>query len=682
MFSLEFLRGDPNKALKEPNSIVLTKTIAQKYFGLQNPLGKTLEIKGKKRFRVTGVVKDLPANTHFKFNFLLSNHGPVGFYTKSNFFDLFSYHTYLVVKPGSDIQQIEAKFPAFMKKYATARRLNTVKFKLQPLTDIHLTSGYDPELSSGRNAQSIYLLLLIGFFILIIVWINYVNLATARAVDRAKEVGIRKVVGAYRKQLIIQFLGEAFWVNLLACLVTIFVTDLLMPHFSQLTGVPIQFEVWQDGKFWLAFGAIFIIGTLLSGLYPAFVLSSFNPVTVLKGKMTRSPRGVMLRKGLTVFQFTASILLVGGTIIVFQQLAYMRNQNLGFDKKKILIVEGPRLIDSTFSAKASTFRNKLEQMHPIKSLCTSTSYPSQGYAGFAEGVKVKGRPGKGFDHSTEWIDDQYIPTYGLKMLAGRNFSNKKKNELEKSVIINEASAKLLGFAPQEIVGQKMEYLNVNRKKEYYNIVGVVSNHHQSSLKRTIDPLVLHFKPEDQIIPFLEIRNYYSIKLKTSNLQENIAAVKSTFSKIFPKNTFQYFFLDVAFDTQYRADQRFGKVFSLFSGLAILVSCLGLFGLVSFSLLQRTKEVGIRKVLGASVNSLMVLLLKDFLKPILIAGVIALPFMYWGVTAWLSNFAYRIQPGWWFFVLPLIFVGFIAFLTVSVQTLKATRKNPANSLRYE
>ena len=670
-FSFNLIQGNPQEALKAPKCVVLTEKMAKKYFGNENPMGKTLELNGQENFRVTGVVQNPPVNSHLQFNFLLSIHDVLKEYKeKKREWTWTNFHVYVRLKSGTQPEKVEAKLPAIAQKHI--KHANTVKMHLQPLQDIHL-NGYSSELSPAGDAQAIYLLLVIALFILVIAWINYVNLATARATDRAREVGIRKVVGAYRRQLIVQFMGEAFLINLLAGAFTVLFSDLLLPVFERFTGKELSFSLWQQPAFWIIFGGMFVLGVLFSGLYPAFVLSGFKPVTVLKGKIIRSRQGVVLRKGLTLFQFTASIILIGGTILVYKQLNFMRNQDLGLNISQTLIIEAPRNEDSTLQVRYNSFRQKVKQLAQVKSFVSSSSIPSEGFSAGVTGVKLKGQRGDGFLQSVTWIDEQYIPAYEMKILAGRNFAANANAENAKQVIINEASAKKFGYSPKDILGKKVTGYGLNGVRAF-TIIGVVRDFNQLSLKKATGPAVMHYNKNPM--------DYYSVKVSAANVQQTIAAIKKGYLESFPKNTFEYYFLDSAFDAQYKADERFGEMFALFSGLAILVACLGLFGLASFTLLQRTKEMGIRKVLGASIDSLMILLLKDFLKPIVLAGLLALPLLYWGGTEWLKNYAYRLSVGWWLFILPLLVVVFIALLTVGFQTLKATRNNPVDSLRYE
>ncbi|OJJ21422.1 hypothetical protein BKI52_12795 [marine bacterium AO1-C] len=680
IFSFNLLKGDARKVLSEPGSIVITKKMAQKYFANENPVGKALRYNDQSIFKVTGIVEAPPANSHLQFDFILSNQNVRKHFIKKNRnWTWGNFYTYVTLKPKTNPTTIEAQFPQFLKKHLDPEDFPTVKLHLQSIKDIHLNADLSFEPTPTGDKQALYLLVIIAVAVLIIAWINYVNLATARATHRAKEVGIRKVVGAYRKQLIIQFLGEAFFINLLACLLTILLVDYITPLFEHFTGRPIEFNLWQSAGFWLTFGGILITGVLISGLYPAFVLSSFKPTTVLKGKMSSSPKGILLRRGLTLFQFTASIVLIGSTIAVFQQLRFMRSQDLGMNIDQTLIVEAPQVTDSTTTSRHRTFIQKVQQLASVKTLSASSSVPGEPFQANMTGIRVKGQTGEGTYQSLVWADDKYLSTYQLKLIAGNNFSKKSrvkrnKSGLSRDAIINESSAKVLGFRPRDIIGKRLQYGSPDHP-HFHTVVGVVADFHQASLKQATGPMIMFYDPE-------EFTSYYSIKLNTDQIQTSLTSIKASYLDLFPKNIFQYHFMDVAYEAQYKADQRFGEMFTLFSGLAIFVACMGLFGLTSFTLIQRTKELGIRKVLGASGASLMRLLLGDFLKPIVIAGLVALPILYWGIQQWLQNFAYRMHLNIWLFALPLLLIALIALCTIGFQTLKATQNNPVDALRYE
>jgi len=680
IFSFKLLKGAATQVLREPGSMVITKKMARKYFANENPLGKTLRYNDNSIFKVTGVVESPPTNSHLQFDFILSNQNlRKHFIKKKRNWTWGNFYTYVTLKPKANPKMIEAQFPQFLKKHLEPDDFPTVRLHLQPLQSIHLNAGLSFEPMPNADKQALYLLVIIAIAILIIAWVNYVNLATARATHRAKEVGIRKVVGAYRKQLIFQFLGEAFFINLLACLLTVLLVDYITPLFEHFTGKPIEFNLWQSPVFWATFGSILVVGVLISGLYPAFVLSSFKPATVLKGKISHSPKGILLRRGLTLFQFTASIVLIGSTLAVFQQLRFMRSQDLGMNIDQTLIVEAPQVTDSTTTSRHRTFMQKVQQLASVKTLSGSSSVPGEPFQSNMTGIKVKGQTGEGTYQALVWADEKYLPTYQLKLVAGKNFSknsrrSRNKAGLSRDVIINETSAKVLDFTPEKIIGKRLQYGSPD-DLHFHTVVGVVKDFHQASLKQATNPMVMFYDPE-------EFASYYSIKLTTEQIQANVEAIKAIYLEMFPKNIFEYRFMDVAYEAQYKADQRFGEMFTLFSGLAIFVACMGLFGLTSFTLVQRTKELGIRKVLGASGANLMRLLLSDFLKPIALASLVALPILYWGIQQWLQNFAHRMDLNVWLFALPLLLISLIALGTIGYQTFRATQNNPVDALRYE
>ncbi|HAS42425.1 MAG TPA: ABC transporter permease [Microscillaceae bacterium] len=668
--SFKLLKGNPKTALNKPYTMVLTQRMADKYFGTKNPIGEVLEYNGKVKYQITGVVENPPGNAHFRFNFLASNHDIRKAITQAKrTWTWPAFYTYIAFKSSDSPQKISAKLGGFLDKHLPEKRQGALKLALKPIQDIYLSEA-GPGLSAGGDAQTVNILLIVALFILVMAWVNYINLATARATERAREVGVRKVVGAYRQQLIGQFMGEALLVNLLAIALTLLLIDYLAPFFERFAAISMMNNLWQNAQFWLMAGGILVIGTLLSGFYPAFVLSSYKPVLVLKGKISHSVQGRSLRKGLTLFQFAVSMILIGGTLTVYQQLQFMHNQALGMDIDQILIVQSPRV--SNAEKDINVFRQKALSQAQVKSFSTSACLPGW-FNGEVEQVKIKGQNGEGITQSQLLVDDQYIPTYGLKLLAGKNFTPGKVEENKQSVVINALSAQRLGYKPETIIDQKIQ-LRFRGKAKVYKVIGVVNNFHHRSLKQTITPAIFRYRNEGL--------DYYSIKLGTGNPGSTIAAIKAAYLKLFPNDTFEYHFLDNAYNAQYKADQRFGDIFSLFSGLAMVVACIGLFGLASFTLLQRTKEVGIRKVLGASRKTLLALLLRDFLRPVLLAGVLAIPIMYWGMTEWLKNFAYRMLVDGWLLALPLLMVGLVALLTVVFQTLKVTRNNPIKALRYE
>lgn len=677
MFSYTAFKGKAAGALAEPNTAVITQTAAKKYFGDKDPLGKIISRNKKEDYKITAVVADLPANTHLKFDILLS----FATFVKLNgsdaetTWDWDGFFTYLLLKPGTNADHLEKKIAPFVADTRGAilkERNEGIVLKLQPLKDIHLYSNYMHEAEVNGNGNAVYFLLVIAIFIIVIAWINYINLSTARSLGRAKEVGVRKVMGSYRSQLIRQFLLEALLINFIAVVLAFILILISLPFFNALTGKELHFSLLADGGFWLALFVIFIGGTFLSGLYPAFVLSSFKPIDVLKGRLAKTTHGAFLRQSLVIFQFAASVALMVGTYCVYRQLNYMQSQDLGVQIDQTLVVRGPNVTDSTYADKLTAFKNEMLQIHGVKKVAASSSVPGGKVGWNAGGIRLVGSdPTKSNQYRIFGIDYDFIDAYGLKVLSGRNFSRDFKTD-SSAVLFNEAAIKLMGFAkPEDALNKQIEFWG-----DVFTIVGVVANHHQESLREVYDAHIFRFVPESD--------NYFSIKVQAGNKNWDgiIAAAKKEWTAFFPENPFEYFFLDEHFAQQYQADQQFGKTFGLFAVLAIIVACLGLFGLVSFVTTQRTKEIGIRKISGAGIRNILFLLTKDFIKPILISFAIATPVTYFLLEKWLQNYAFKITLNPWMFVLPALVISLIALITITSQTVKAATANPVKSLRTE
>jgi putative ABC transport system permease protein len=505
----------------------------------------------------------------------------------------------------------------------------------------------------------------------VIAWVNYINLATARAINRAKEVGIRKTVGSQRRQLVIQFLSESALLNAFALILAMLIMIVAIPGFNKLSGQHLSFSLFTRTDFWLGLIALFIIGTFFSGLYPSFVLSGFKPIEVLKGKMTATSKGSLLRKGLVVFQFAASLFLLIGTLAVYQQIQYMRKQSLGLDIEQTLVVRPPTVLtDSTYLQNMTAFKESLKQQTFIKGVTISSSIPGEAVGWNAGGIKLVGT-----EESTQkqyrviGMDYDYMKLYGIKPIVGRAFSKDFGSD-DHAVVFNKKGFEQLGLdKPEDAIGKKIDFWG-----EQYMIIGVTENFHQQSLRESFEPLIFRLIPD--------IKGFLSVKTSASKASQTISQVKASWNKFFPGNTFEYFFLDDHFDQQYKADQKFGQVFGLFTSLAILVACLGLFGLASFTTVQRTKEIGIRKVLGASVMQILQLLYREFALLLIIAFVLAVPIAWYVVSNWLQGYAFRIDIHWYYFVLPFVTILVIALLTVSFQSVKAAVANPVKSLRTE
>jgi len=680
IFTYPLIAGDKNTALKEPNTTALSETTARRIFGSTNVVGKTLQLNRNSNYAITAVYKDAPVNTQLKPDILLSYATFVKMSTDSsgngpeNAWEWDGCLTYLLLRKDANPQSVEKKFPPIVEKFVGAdmKKYNSsVTYNLQPLKDIHLYSHYMMEPGLNGDGKTVYLLLGIAFFIVIIAWINYINLATARAITRAREVGVRKAIGSQRKQLVLQFLSESALMNGIALVLALVIVLIAIPGFNELSGQQISFSLFDQSRFWLSLAGLFIAGVFLSGLYPAFVLSGFKPIEVLKGNMGSTQQNSILRKSLVIFQFAASLFLLIGTVTVYKQIQYMRKQSLGINIEQTLVVSPPIVgIDSTYLQKMTAFKEELSQYPSIKSVTVSTSIPREPVGWNAGGIKLVGA-----DENTQkqyrviGVDYDYMKTYGLKLIAGRIFSKSFGTD-DSAVIFNRKAVEQLGFnKPEEALNKRIDFWG-----SVYTIVGVTQNFHQQSLREAYDPLILRLIPG--------VNGYLSVKTDGAQASNTIRVLKSAWNKFFPGNTFDYFFLDDHFNDQYKSDQRFGQVFGLFTSLTILVACMGLFALASFTTFQRTKEIGIRKVLGASVFNILKLLYREFALLLLIAFVIAVPLAWLTTSNWLQGYAFRISMHWMFFLLPFIFMIVIAFITVSFQTIKAAMANPAKSLRTE
>ncbi|HVS91077.1 MAG TPA: ABC transporter permease [Mucilaginibacter sp.] len=689
MLGVDLVAGNNTTALDAPNKMVISQGMALKYFGTIDAVGKTLQSHGDGRakpdvYQITGVFKDYPKNSHLIIDYLVSYetlrkalreqgdkddsaNTAIGWY---------DFYVYLQLRPGTNLQAFQAKMPAFADKYVNKRKgvkdgkFSGNKIFIIPLSDIHLYSNYNQEAEVNGSGSAVSFMFLIALIILGIAWINYINLSTARSVERAKEVGVRKVLGAGRQNLVGQFMLENVILNCTAIIIATGAVLLLTPVFNQLMGQQEVKQFSMTSKYWFIFAGIFISGTLLSGVYPAFVLSGYQPVAVLKGAFKNTSGGLILRKGLIILQFSISVILIAGTIIVYQQVNFMRKQKLGVNINQTLVLDGVQSVaDSTYQDVFQPFKTELLKNPGIKSITASTNVMGQ---------EIYWTNGFGsLDHkdvggSTVYrlgIDYDFIPQFGMKLLAGRNFSKDFPSD-KKAAILNDKTLVQMGFKdPQDAIGKK-----ISNGRDTLTVIGVVQSFHQMGLQKPIDPQLITLLPN--------ARNAYSIKLQTADLQGTIAAVKASWNKYFPNDPFNYFFLDDEFNAQYQSDQRFGEMFTLFSLLAILIACFGLVGLSAYNILQRTKEVGIRKVLGASVRNVVFILSKDFMILVIVSFVIATPAAWFIMHNWLQDYAFRIDIKWWVFGIAGVLAFIIAFGTLSFQAIKAALANPVKSLRTE
>ncbi len=672
MFSFNVLSGNAATALSDPFQVMISESMAMKYFNRLDVLNETIEIK-KNRYKITGVLADSPANTHLKAQFLLS-HASLAKRTeldyKENEFQGNSEYTYLLMTEGADLSAFNEKLNRF--SLDQANNIGDDRIVADRMKDIHLYSNkaYEPEVNG--NARSVYFLLVIAISILVIAWINYVNLSTARAINRAREVGIRKVIGSLRIQLIWQFLSESFLVSLLAAALSLVIIYMALPVIINLSGQTLPVNIFATIDFWYLFVGILFFGSILSGLYPAFVLSSFRPIAVLKGKFSSSLEGQWLRKGLVIFQFASTVILIICVSTVYKQINFLQQQELGMNIEQMLVLRSPTLkSDSVYLIKAATFKKELNSLSGINRVTQSGVLPGLSLADFSTTGNVL-RPGqekndKGFIYYINPIDENFIPAFEMKLIAGKNFENDKSTDTQ--VIINEATMHALGFKnAEEAVGSTLLAYNQQR-----SIIGVLKNFHQRSPKEKHIPMVYWYSNQ---------ADYFSLKVSANDMQQAIASVIAVWDKVYPDSPVDYFFLDQKYNQQYKSDQQFGDIIGVFSTLAILIACLGLFGLSSYTVVQRSKEIGIRKILGSSVTQIVNLLSRNFIRLMLIAGIVAMPFAYFVMDEWLSGFAVRININVWMFIVPVISIICIAMITIGFQTIQAAHTNPVDHLKHE
>jgi putative ABC transport system permease protein len=675
VFSFHLTKGDPNTALNGVNKTVISESAARRYFGDEDPLGKTMMYNDREAFQVTGIIQDVPENSHIKFQFLVS-YATLNRWSKNNSetsWGWYDFYTFVLLKPGTDVQQLQAKWDDVLlgiRKEEWEKSDEREEFILRPLTDIHLYSNllYEAQPAQQRDGDSVYALSLIAVFILVIAWVNYINLSTARSFSRANEVGVRKVMGAFRSQLVTQFLTESFLLNVLAGVLALGLVRLLWAPFSELTGWHIPLDFMSSWSFWQLSLLLLAGGTILAGFYPALVMSSFRPILVLKGRIIRSSAGDLLRLSLVVFQFVASVFLIIGSVIVFQQVDFMKNNDLGFTLDKTLVLKGPGVIDSLYTRKLESFRTEILRIPGVRSLTASSNIPGDELYWTMAVRRLTGNNRSGSTESHLGIDYDFVPSYEIKLAAGRAFDRDFPGD-ENRVVINRAMSDLLDFkSPEAALGEKLR-----DGGDTVEIIGVLENFHQMSLKSKVAPIVFRLR---------ESTRYYSVKMETDNAREVITSLEGPWKQFFPGNPFDYFYLDQFFNKQYEQDDRFSTVFTVFTGLAIFTAMLGLFGLASFMAVQRTKEIGIRKVMGSSASDIVLLLSRSFLRPVFVANLVAWPLAWWLMDRWLQSFPYRITINPVVFIVSGLVITLIAFLSVGSQTLKAAMTKPAETLKYE
>jgi putative ABC transport system permease protein len=681
VFTLPMIDGDPATALNDTHSIVITEKTAQKYFNRTDVVGQVLTINDTALYKITGVIKNIPKQSHFNFDFFISMAStPEG---KDDAWFSSNFNTYVLLRQGTDFNKFQAKIPAFFKQQAGPQMQsvlhltfdkfeqggNYFRINFTPLKKIHLYSSREAELGMNGNIEFIYMFSAVALFILLIACVNFMNLSTARSANRAREVGVRKVLGSPRKYLIAQFLTESIIVTLIGAIIAFFAAWALLPLFNQMSGkdltITAQTMVWIVP---LMIGLVLIIGAL-AGSYPALFLSGFQPIEVLKGKLASGFKGGMLRNFLVVFQFSISIFLIIGTLVIYNQLKYIQSKDLGYNRNQVFTVWNVNVLGNN----AKAFKQEVKQLTGVQNVTMTGALPTSGY--WNSSVIFKGPVAdqkKSVTSETWVVDEDYIATLGMKMQSGRNFSKEMLTD-STAILINETAEKMLGF--KNPINQLVYYPQDNKALvlKPYHIIGVVKDFNFQSLRSNVTPLILFMGNDEGGI---------SIRANAANIPTLLNQIKSKWSGFSPNQQFMYTFMDQDFDAIYRTEQRTGIIFVSFSSLAIIIACLGLFGLAAYAAEQRTKEIGIRKVLGASMSTIVQMLSKDFIKLVVIAIIIASPLAWWAMNKWLQDFAYCIHIQWWVVAIAGSGAILIAFVTISFQSIKAALTNPVKSLRSE
>lgn len=687
IFDWEVIQGNPQEALDQPDEVVLTESVAKKLFGNEDAIGQTLTLVpggGEVDMKVTAVIKDVPQNTHLKFDVLVSWQSGVKYldWSEENW-NANNEFMYLLSNKRLDAS-FDDKLNAALEERVKEEREE--KLLTQPLEDIHLYSDKSFEAEANGDIMIVNILLIVAVFVILVAWVNYINLSTAKSLERAKEVGVRKVLGTSRGTLMFQFLMESFIINLLALILTFTCLQGVLPIFNSFSELELEVNLFKDQQLIWQVIIFYIIGSIVSGLYPAFVLSKYKPLVVLRGKLRDSKRGSFLRKGLVVFQFLITMVLLVGTFVIYLQVAHMRNQKLGFDKDQVLVLRAPLLPDSdeVISNKLNMLRSELNSIPQIQHVGFSETMIGRGTVDLNSTTglsSIENNIGNELNFYMYRVDSAYLNTLGIELLAGRNFVHSldapafaDDSNLISGIILNETGREMLGFTSnEEAVNSPVKLWGRERR-----VVGIIDDYNHNSLKSKVDPMFMMFDKH------LASTNFISVKLAegAADYSRILTSIESKFRSVYQGSDFEYYFLDQAFDQQYKADQKFGTIFTSFSVITIFVAVLGLFGLVLYEVQQRIKEIGIRKVLGASVSSIIRLFSMDFLKLIAISIIISIPIAFLSMKEWLSGYAYRIDLNIFLFVIPAIILVVIALSTIIIQALRVAKSNPVDALRYE
>jgi putative ABC transport system permease protein len=670
VFTFPLVKGNPHTALSDPYSLVISQKVAKKYFGAADPLGKMMTVDKTETYQVSGVMADVPANSHLQFDIVASikpKEREEWFYVWRNNAML----TYVLLADAARVPGLEARFPAFMAKYLSREFKEwgaKMDLRLQPLTGIYLAeSGHFDSVAHGSQSN-VYIFSAIALFILVIAAINFMNLASARSAGRAKEVGVRKVLGAYRKNLVVQFLSESTLLTLISVVLSLALVALILPYFNGLSEKHLAVPYRDPLLYLFLLGVALVVG-LLAGSYPAFFLSSFQPVKVLKGRLSSGTGHPALRKTLVVFQFSISIFLLIGTAVIYRQMDYLQHKNLGFSKEQVLKI---RVDNGDIYNRRQAFLRRVKQLPGVQQASIMSGEPG----GFHDQYpfEVVGQPQETWNFRTVFTDFDYLPTLDIRLVAGRNLSRSFPTDSTAAMLLNEQAVANLGWTPQQALGKEIADKgfgtpHIQRRK----VVGVVRDYHFSSLKESIGPLAIMMRDDHRVL---------ALRLAPGDLKPVLAAIKQVYAETAPQYPLRYTFLDEDFDRLYKTEQKQAQIFTIFSGLAIFIACLGLFGLAAYTTEQRRKEIGIRKILGASVSGLVSLVSREFIRLVLLANVLAWPLAYLAMRHWLESFTYRIGIGWYIYLGAGLLALVIALLTISFQALKVAIANPVVALREE
>ncbi|WP_396591278.1 ABC transporter permease [Allomuricauda sp. R78024] len=683
MFGIKLLVGDVKTALKAPNTLVLTKTAAEKHFGINDALGKNLVLNNSENYTVSGIIDDLPNNSFLRDHTIFMS---MSGYEDSRVVNWGSnnYQTYIKLIPTANIANLQEPLQGFLGKYVvpgvqqfmpgiTEEQFkaagNHLIYSTIPLTDIHLKSDRVAEISSNNDIQSIYILSFIAIFLIVLACVNFMNLSTAHSLKRAKEVGIRKTLGSKKRELIRQFLLESGLVSFGSLLFAIVLAIIALPFFNDLADKNISMP-YANPIFWLILIAAGVILGLLSGSYPAFFMSKFIPIKVLKGASSNSIGGGKIRNALVVFQFSISIFLIISTMVVYQQLNYIQNKDLGFSKDQVLIVNDVFMI----SNQATSFKEEVKKLGFVKDVTLSSYFPTPSNRSDSTFSPMEGATDQENALSMQrWgVDHDYVSTMGFEIIAGRNFKQSFKND-STSIIVNESAVAVIGVSPNEAIGMQYTPDMGSENPRYFKIIGVVKDFHFSPFRNEIESLSMHLG---------SFSNSMAVKLEEGSFSSAISSIESIWNKLAPGQPFDYYFMEDSFNNTYQSEQRLGHIFIIFTILSIMIACLGLFGLAAFNAEKRTKEIGVRKVMGARVSQIAYKLTIDFLKLVGLAILVSIPIGWYAMNTWLEDFSYRIEIGWWVFILASLLALVISIITVSYQSIKAAIVNPVKSLRTE